>query len=352
MKLSIIIPIFNAEHTIERAIRSIDTEVSHEIICVNDGSTDDSLQVINKIARENLNIKVINQDNQGAAAARNHGLEQMTGDVFMFLDADDEFLTCRIDHMLKYYEKHEDVEIVIGQMAREEHGTWVPIPTHQAIREEKVVNLSEYPEIMQSIGPGAKLFSQRFKDLRFDTDVTFCEEHTFIVQAFKKARDIQIIPNLIYGYNLEANSVTASRVGRFEEYLHDAQTVRSRVMEILRLPAEKLYYSYRMDHLIVSYLIQNYLTEHRQLTRSIVEKVIHYIKHMNSTDYDGGALFRIVDAVEQAGTGWTKDIYSIWREGLINTGIGRPHYYIFKAKVLPKKVKFSSKQKAKKILKR
>ena len=58
------------------------------------------------------------------------------------------------------------------------------------------VNLAQCPEMMQSIGPGGKLFSATFKDLRFDEDVVFCEEHTFMISAYKKARDVQLLPLL------------------------------------------------------------------------------------------------------------------------------------------------------------
>ena len=352
MKLSIIIPVYNAERTIERAIRSIDTKATHEIICVNDGSTDGSLDVLKSLARERSDINIIDQANQGAAVARNKGLEAMTGDAFMFLDADDEFLTGRIDFMLKYYQANEDVEVVVGQLAREEHGTWVPIATHESIRREALVNLQSCPEIMQSIGPGAKLFSACFKDLRFDTDVTFCEEHTFIIQAYNQARDIQLIPTLIYGYNTEAESVTASRVERFTAYLADAEKVRQRVMRKLLLRKEREYYSYRMDNLIVSYLIQNYLTEHPQLTSELIDQVIVYLREMQETDRSSEAFFRIIEAVEQAGQGWTKEIYQPWRSALVQMGVGRPPYYIFKVKVLPKRTKFSSKQRLKRVLRR
>ena len=99
MKISIIIPVYNAASTIRRAIASVDTKQNYEIICINDGSTDESRTVLEQLQKEYPNITLINQENKGAAASRNKGLAHMTGDVFMFLDADDEFLTSRIDFM-------------------------------------------------------------------------------------------------------------------------------------------------------------------------------------------------------------------------------------------------------------
>ena len=67
MKLAIIIPAYNAEDTIKRAILSVDTQSDYEIICVNDGSTDNTKRVLTELQKVHPNIKVINQDNQGAA---------------------------------------------------------------------------------------------------------------------------------------------------------------------------------------------------------------------------------------------------------------------------------------------
>ena len=203
MKLAIIIPAYNAEDTIKRAILSVDTQSDYEIICVNDGSTDNTKRVLTELQKVHPNIKVINQDNQGAARSRNVGLDAMSDDVegFLFLDADDEFLPSRIDLLVEAFQKNEETDVVIGQIARGVNGEWKVIPTHEDIVEDALVTLDRKPEIVQSIGPGAKLFSAKYAGLRFDEDVVFCEEHTFIVRAFSKARDIQLIPNIVYGYN-------------------------------------------------------------------------------------------------------------------------------------------------------
>src|SRR5699024_1193220 len=259
MKISIIIPVYNASKTIRRAIASIDTLQNYEIICINDGSTDDSKDVIEKLQKEYNYITLINQENKGAAASRNEGLAHMTGDVFMFLDADDEFLTSRIDFMANYYQKNEDVDIVLGQIAKGKYGDWQPIYTHKEIQKLEKVTLAQCPDMMQSIGPGGKMFSARFADLRFDEDVVFCEEHRFIIKAYQEARNIQLLPNMVYGYNEVEGSVTHQRAEQFEAYMLDALKVRTRVMDILSSNDERTYYSYRMDNLIVSYLLQAYI---------------------------------------------------------------------------------------------
>ena len=119
MKLAIIIPVYNAEETIKRAILSVDTSVPYEIICINDGSTDQTQHVLTELQQKHPHIKVTHQSNQGAARSRNVGLEAMSEDVdaFLFLDADDEFLPSRIDLMVNAFNKNKETDVVIGQMA-------------------------------------------------------------------------------------------------------------------------------------------------------------------------------------------------------------------------------------------
>ena len=164
----------------------------------------------------------------------------------------------------------------------------------------------------------------------------FCEEHTFVTRAYLTTRDIQLLPLIIYGYNEQEGSITDKRADTFISYIEDARRVRRRVMEMLLLTNEKAYYSYRMDDLIVSYLIQAYLLKCSKVTPEFIDKVTHYIKDMQHTNYSGDALFRIIQAVEQGATNWTRDTYEKWRQTLIDVGIGRPGYFRFQAQVMPK----------------
>ncbi len=91
--ISIIVPIFNVEKYLERCILSClhqDLgEESYEIIAVNDGSRDRSLEIVNRIALQHNNIKIISQNNQGLSAARNTGLKNASGEYVWFVDSDD-----------------------------------------------------------------------------------------------------------------------------------------------------------------------------------------------------------------------------------------------------------------------
>ena len=89
---SIVIPLYNKEDTVERALRSVfnQTVQDFEIIVVNDGSTDNGPKVVESIG--DPRIRLIHQENQGVSAARNLGIEEAKYDLIAFLDADDEWL--------------------------------------------------------------------------------------------------------------------------------------------------------------------------------------------------------------------------------------------------------------------
>ena len=90
-KISVIIPVYNTEDYIEKCIRSImdQTYKNLEIIIVNDGTTDKSIDICKKLQREDNRIVIINQKNMGVGAARNHGIDVSTGDFISFVDSDD-----------------------------------------------------------------------------------------------------------------------------------------------------------------------------------------------------------------------------------------------------------------------
>ena len=149
------------------------------------------------------------------------------------------------------------------------------------------------------------------------------------------------------------DSITAKIADQFLPYLNDARQVRSRMMSILLLDNEKIYYSHRLDNLIVSYLIQNYLLKYPKIDITVIEAIIQYIRDMQHTHYSGDALFRVIQAVEQGASHWTKETYKLWRQTLLEVGVGRPKRLLaFEFSVTPKKVRFTSKQRIKKLLKK
>ena len=90
-KVSVIMPVYNGEKYLKEAIESILSQdfIDFEFIIINDGSTDNSPQILNEIKDSNKNVKVIHQENQGSSGARNTAIDLAEGKYIQFLDADD-----------------------------------------------------------------------------------------------------------------------------------------------------------------------------------------------------------------------------------------------------------------------
>ena len=91
MKYSFIVPVYNTKKYLKKCLDSIlnQTYQNYEIIVVNNGSTDESANILKEYEKNNNNIKVISQENQGLSEARNNGIQKATGDYFLLVDSDD-----------------------------------------------------------------------------------------------------------------------------------------------------------------------------------------------------------------------------------------------------------------------
>ena len=108
MRISVIIPAFNAASTIEQTLQSVldQTSAPYEVIVVDDGSTDRTSDVVNQF--NGLPIKLLAQSNLGLGSARNSGMELATGEAYAFLDADDLWVSTKLEVAVKALRTHEN----------------------------------------------------------------------------------------------------------------------------------------------------------------------------------------------------------------------------------------------------
>lgn len=113
MKLSIIVPVYNVEATVGRCLHSLTLQSvpDAEIIIVNDGSTDGSMDICKDFAQGRDNVHLLSQSNQGLGAARNHGVDIANGEWLYFIDSDDELAPDTLAQVLEEGEKSQ-VDIV------------------------------------------------------------------------------------------------------------------------------------------------------------------------------------------------------------------------------------------------
>lgn len=112
--LSVIVPVYNAEKYLDRCLTSLLNQgiEDYEIICVNDGSTDGSLDILKEFEKHNpLTIRIIEQKNSGAAIARNTGMSFARGEVITFCDADDYLIPNAYSYLMGHYWK-EGIDVL------------------------------------------------------------------------------------------------------------------------------------------------------------------------------------------------------------------------------------------------
>lgn len=131
--LSVIVPVYNASAYLSRCLESLlaQTYKTLEIICINDGSTDASAQVLEEYAAKDSRVKVIYQKNAGVSVARNRGLDEATGDYVTFVDADDWLEKAAYEIILQCFS--DDVDFV-----------WFDAHVEGIISEEKLRHIENF----------------------------------------------------------------------------------------------------------------------------------------------------------------------------------------------------------------
>lgn len=129
VKISVIMPVYNRAQTLPKAVRSVLSQTLREIelLCINDGSTDNTVMVLKELAQKDARIKVLSQRNAGAGPARNYGLKRAKGEFVAFLDSDDWYAS--EDVLAKLYEKaiEHHVKICLGGSRCAKHGILQPL---------------------------------------------------------------------------------------------------------------------------------------------------------------------------------------------------------------------------------
>lgn len=142
-KVSVIIPVYNAEKYLRQCLDSIckQTLSEIEIICVDDGSSDSSLEILMEYASRDSRLKILSQRNGGAGSARNNGLKHATGEYLSFLDADDFFELNMLE--LAYQElEHYQADFVVFNSDQ------YRMDTGKYVKERWVLRMSDIPPYM------------------------------------------------------------------------------------------------------------------------------------------------------------------------------------------------------------
>ncbi len=188
VKVSVIIPVYNVERYLKPCLNSVinQTLKEIEIICVNDGSKDHSLQILHEFAKNDRRIIVIDQKNKGVAVARNIGIEKATGEYLTFVDSDD---TIDENCLLETYQviKNTQADILCFGVNEVTDHVFFPRRNRSLLEKLDSQKLDIIARFLDNIF--GKLFKRTFimeHNIRFQAGVKTCEDGLFCLQCFFK----------------------------------------------------------------------------------------------------------------------------------------------------------------------
>ncbi len=216
-KISVIIPVYNVEKYLPQALESVinQTFSDLEIICVNDGSTDNSLKILEEYAQKDERIIVFTQVNQGVSAARNKGIDNAAGEYIMFLDPDDTFDLTLCEKVVHKIDAETPDIVMWGHNNVSENKIiqhneqLLPI---SILQNKKNPTLFDFMQIQ--IWVWDKAFKKDFlfqKNIRFWNGITNAEDVIFCIESFLENPKYSFINESLVQYTVYRNDSALSK---------------------------------------------------------------------------------------------------------------------------------------------
>lgn len=213
--ISVIVPVYNVQKYLPMCLNSVlaQTFKDFELICVDDGSTDDSLKILQEYAAKDKRIKVIHQENQGVSAARNYGLSFAIGHYIYFMDSDDFILQKCFEKAAEIIDRYSPDCVMFD---------------YREVGENEILN-DEAPEVeVQKLENPFELFMQKHSLIypnlwtkiykaetigkqRFDENMIYSEDLWFNLEFLAKAQTFYHLSQKMYAYVKRIDSITASK---------------------------------------------------------------------------------------------------------------------------------------------
>ncbi len=213
MDISIIIPVYNAEKYLKECLDSaiLQTVKEKEIICIDDGSTDSSLQILEWYSKKEANFKVLRQENKGAGEARNAGLKIAVGKYISFLDADDFYIDPEALEKMIYACENCHLHVCAGLRRVYRDGFGIDFPLYRDCFEEgknaggKVMRYVDYQDdyFYQNYIFSARVIQEN--EIRFPVYRRY-EDPPFFLAVMMLIKEYIILPVEFYGYRDSAEA--------------------------------------------------------------------------------------------------------------------------------------------------
>jgi len=267
MKLSVIVPVYNVELFLEKCIYSIfNQDMSHdayEIVAVNDGSTDSSPAILEKLTEEIINLKIINQENKGLSGARNSGFDFATGDYLLCVDSDDYVLPNSLNALIAMAEEHQLDVLEFGAQGVDENEKVIYSLAKSS--QNKVLTGEKYLSEISYMGSACnKLYNRKFinnNKLRFMEGV-YIEDIEFNTRAVFKANRILATDYIAAHFLQRLGSITRTKnFAKKEKMIYDIHKVLKSINDFTENEVTKKSSAYiplkqRVSSLIATLLIR------------------------------------------------------------------------------------------------
>jgi len=279
--VSVIIPVYNSEKYIEKCIESIlnQSYSNIEIVLVDDGSTDNSREVISNF-EEGAKIRCIHQKNNGAAAARNTGIKNANGKYIVFVDADD---TCEQEHIENLVRAHKaDNTLVICGYNRVFENKIVKIsPGNKTYSKETISELVNAWTMDPIVGsPCNKLIEKNLlmeNNIEYPEGIKYAEDFIFSIRLIKHCNKIETLEECTYNYNMTTpDSLSKINTVDAKKLWEDQVLVYREVEDVIKEDVA--------DKLLAYMLVLNFLTRFRNnlMDATLIEDNKEVIRHVKN----------------------------------------------------------------------
>ncbi len=284
--VTIVVPLYNAEKYLDECLKCLITQTYSdiEIILVNDGSTDRTLDICEAYRKEDTRIRIINQNNSGVSSARNRGVAEASGEYITFVDGDDTVSLELVEKLLAASKLFSADFVFSGINLIDLHGN---IEKGQCATGERKVEknllLSKFftdsDTKLMLYGPYNKLFSRELAaSICFDTDLKIGEDLLYVYRAITLAEGIAECSDCLYNYVKRENSATTQKFNiKKLDYLSAAERIveLSTMNKDAYLCACKWYYSNVLDFCRL-------IASDRNVKKQEKDRYNQYLKHLKS----------------------------------------------------------------------
>ena len=255
-KLSVIVPCYNTKEYLPTCIESIiaNKVKDMEVILVNDGSKDDTLDVIKEYAKSNPKIiKYIDKKNGGLSDARNAGIEKATGEYVAFIDSDDYIDSNMLEEMVKKaISGNYDIVTCDVKMIYDDHEIYVNLGYSKDL-----LNKEEIKNVMYNFYPAAcnKIYKRELLDrIKFKKGILY-EDVEFIYRLLPNVNTIGVVSGVYYNYLQRENSITYT----YNERLYDLVNNFDGIFEYYENNNIFLEYKDELEYVYVRYLFATFM---------------------------------------------------------------------------------------------